>query len=221
MNYEIKNNFADQILTSDERVKSMKEYETIIKILSGMIESGFPYIVKQYCISAANMVHTALKHQGINSKIVECQLMLTYDDTNPPRIVFVGYDGIKQENEIDTHVVVITETSIPLLIDASIQNRLSHDKLIVLDGIQNSLLNQTSNHLGTYSYPETFVTLTYEQKTNQKVPMLHQNSILDRINTDRKIFDNIEYLKKLNYIGIGLSIFAVIAVINQFLHFYK
>ena len=221
MTLKIKNTFSDQILTSDQDIKNIKEYPIIMNVLSEMIESGFPYIAKNYCISSANILQTALKHQGINSKLVECQLMLTYTDINPPKIVLVGYDDIKHENEIDTHVVIITETSIPLLIDCSIQHRLTYDKVILIDSIKNNVNNYTSNHLGTYYYPDNFVMATYEQKTSQRVPMLHQHSIVDRINTDRKIFDNIEYLKRLNYIGIGLSIFAVIAVINQFLHFYK
>ena len=221
MTLKIKNTFSDKILTSDDNIKNIKEYPIIMNVLSEIIESGFPYIANNYCISSTNILHTALKHQGINSKIVECQLTLTYTDTTPPKIVLVGYDDMKHENEIDTHVVLITETSTPIIIDSSIQFRLTNDKAILLDSVKNNLVNQLSNHLGTYYYHDEHIIATYEQKTNQKVPMLHQNSIIDRINTDKKIFDNIEYLKKLNYIGIALSIFAVIAVINQFLHFYR
>jgi hypothetical protein len=41
--------------------------------------------------------------------------------------------------------------------------------------------------------------------------------VIDRIVTDQKIFSDITLLKKLNYIGIALSLFAAINVIGKIL----
>lgn len=49
------------------------------------------------------------------------------------------------------------------------------------------------------------------------MPFTHQTSVIDRIVTDQRIFSDIRLLKRLNYIGITLSVFAAINVIGKML----
>lgn len=200
------------LLTSSENIKNTKEYKSIAKCLTRMDRSGVLLMGAGFCISVSDMVQVALLQEGIKSRIVECKLTLKHGED----IAFVGFEDILNPGEIDTHVVVVTETNPPMLIDASIAHRVNS---VVVDEVVR-LQSDKLNILADFRYLDKDLILTYQEKLNSKVPYFHQKSILDRIDMDNKINKNISLLKKLNYIGIGLSLFAVIAVVNQIFRWF-
>lgn len=54
-------------------------------------------------------------------------------------------------------------------------------------------------------------------KLMPKVPFTHQTSVIDRILTDQHMLSHMRQLKRLNYMGIALSVFAVINVMGKML----
>ncbi len=199
-----------KFLTSDKSVQELDSYKAITNILSQMIRSGAFRLGTGYCISMSDMIRTALGHVGIESKLVEVQTTLTVFDVNPPNVQFIGYPGEVQPGEIDTHVVVVTNTNPPFLIDASIQHRLPVNTHAVVESIP--LRRDDHYELINKRYDEHNISMTYQQKKKQSVPMMHHDSIVERISMDNKFKRDIEFLKWLNYIGITVSCFSLINV---------
>jgi hypothetical protein len=193
MDYE-KYNFL-----TDADYKDSKHYNIIAEVLSEMVRCGAMSLGNGYCISMSEMISNALAHRNISSRLVECQLTMTYSNSTPPEILFVGFDNIKRPGEIDTHVVIVTETDPPFLIDASISHKLPADVPAVVipikkGNILGSLENQTYN-----------LSMTYQEKKVQKVPVVYHRSFINRVETDQKIFKNLTFLRLLIVIALTIS----------------
>jgi hypothetical protein len=173
------------------------EYFKVIKGLveglhkSGMLESG-----SGYCLSMSDIVLKLLHKEGIKSRLIECNLMVTLK--NPPGMYLMGYPGFNgnnynSEKMMQSHIVCITETQIPILIDLSI----SHiDKKI--DYICAPILNSFDHtNLAEYDFETSTWTYTEKKDTDIELPKLHQKSILDRIKTDQKVNKEINFIKTL------------------------
>lgn len=199
------------VLTSKE--SETKAYKQIVSVLERMSKTGVIYMGAGHCIGMSDMLKNALKHVGIKSRIVE--VTFTGTDTNTGDISLVGFNEITESNQVDTHMVVITETQPPYLIDASITNYFNNN-IIVEPVPPLAALGSTNIIVDTEikNYK-----ITYTEKL-PRVTFMHEESIINRIQTDEQIFKSIKLLKKLNYIGIGLSSFALIAVINQIFRWF-
>ena len=139
--------------------------------------------------------------------MVECQLIITHNESK--RLVFIGYDGPTDGKIVDSHVVLVTATKIPMIIDVSVGHKLPKHYQVIVDA--------AINNKGCLAHIEhADVVLTYEEKHTNNIPLIHQRSITDRIATDAKIFEDMRLLKILNYIGIGISGFAIINTILNF-----
>lgn len=200
------------ILTSSDQSQN-KNYKKIIAVLERMSKTGVIYMGAGHCIGMSDMLKTAFDHIGINSRIVE--VTFTGTDINTGDISLVGFNEITKENQVDTHMVVVTETEPPYLVDASI-TQYFHGHVIVEPvpplpalGTTNVIVNA---EIGNFR-------ITYTEKL-PRVTFMHQESIINRIKMDEQIFKSIKHLKTLNYIGISLSVFAVIAVINQIFRWF-
>jgi hypothetical protein len=186
-------------LTNNEDIKDSKNYKIVVDILSEMVRCGAITLGSGYCISMSEMVSNALAHRNIKSRLIECQLTITYSNSTPPEILFIGFDDIKQPGEIDTHVVVVTETDPPLLIDASIAHKLPEDVPAVITSIkQGNILCSFENQ--TYN-----LSMTYQEKKLQKIPVAYHRSFVSRIETDQKIFKNLTFLKILIVLALAIS----------------
>lgn len=216
------------ILTSNEEIKTTENYKKIKKLLSRLSQSGMLTLGAGYCVSVSDMIYTALMQQGIPCKMVECSLTSTDLNHSVPDVRFIGFgvdnvsfnpyeEGGELNSQVPTHVVVITLGDNPMLIDASITHLYPNIRPVVLDKISMIFGNDI---IADFEYKDHNIKMLYKQKKNSMLPSMYQTSIVDRIITDRKIFDQIAILKKLNYIGIGLSLFAVIAVINQIMRWF-
>lgn len=158
------------------------------------------------CVAATDLIQNLLHQHGINSKIVEVQLTATkkYPDGNT-EFMFVGYDNLRYPGQIDTHLVVITEHEIPLLIDASIGHILEGtSKDYVLEPV-----NSSEKFLSDITLDD--VQLTYQIKKNIRLPALHQRTLIDRLLEEKKVKDTIFWLKILVITGLGMSLINMIA----------
>lgn len=186
-------------LTKDRELLKSKDYQKIVNLIKKLYENGTVDRAQGYCYSIADMMKSLLSLEGISSKIIECQLTITCFD--PPSMKFYGFDQKIKNNDIDTHVVVITETEIPMIIDISISHLYPTKVTSILEranGIGNQLADLELN--GTR--------WVYQTKTVQRFPQYHQTSILERIQTDKKVQKELKLLK------LGLILVVVFASLN-------
>lgn len=194
----------NRILSYDDEILDKPYFELVCNVVNTLIENGVVDKGAGHCVSMSTMLSTLLLQNGLKNNLVECQLVLTNKKNNA--LKFVGYDSTKNsKSSIDTHVVVVTQTQIPLLIDLSISHYLPDGLKAV---ISKTDFNPTNNILANVKNDSAW--LTYEQKSKYNLPALHQNSILDRIETDIYFQKQINFLKYLNYVGIGLGLFSIL-----------
>lgn len=188
-------------LTSTAELHNNQDYKKLTKVMDSVIRSGAVALGAGSCIGMCRLIYSALKHQGIKSRLVESQLTYTVNDTLPnEETCYIGFDDIKNPGEIDTHVIVITETHPPMLIDASIPHRI---RGVVIDQVTDLL---SDGSFGYFVIPERNLRLNYQRKISQKIPLIEQISFVDRIQTDEKIFGKLKLLKTLITIAIIISI---------------
>jgi hypothetical protein len=204
------------IINHEEELRKNKDFEKIKTGLCRLIESGLTQMGRGYCISVSDIVFNMLRQNDIKCHMMEVQLSL-YDKKNKDAAVqMIGFHTTFQQNSherVSTHVVVVTDTEIPMLIDMSIAHQLPNGMQAILTKAD----NEGNKVLATVESNE--LRLIYQEKKHGDigVPQLHQISILERITTDKKIFDTLDKLKTLNYIGIGLSVFALLNVLGKML----
>ena len=204
-----------KIITNLDDSESDKVFQEICNIISEMCRNGVIFLGNGYCISMSDMIKTALLQKKINSRLVEATCTISRKIQGNDDLVFIGFDE-GAPGQIDSHVVLITETYPSYLVDASIQRFLPDNYVAVVSRISNNDKDVLSNIEDVNN--ETVI--THIEKPLSKIPLSHHQSITNRIAMDQKISRDINLLKKLNYIGITLSIFAVIAVINQIFRWF-
>ena len=106
-------------------VKETEYYKKVNQVVDNLYASGLISNGSGYCLSMSDIVYKLLYKEGIKSKLVECSLMITLK--NPPGLFLMGYTGFHEidydpENKMENHIVCITETEVPILIDTSISN---------------------------------------------------------------------------------------------------
>ena len=203
----------DVIITNNKDVLEDADYIKIRETVSRLIESGLTKMGEGYCISVSDIIFNLLSQSGIKCHLVECQVSIVDQRTQATHLV--GFNtSIQQHNyvKVATHVVVVTDTEIPIMIDASIAHKLPNGMQAIVDKFED-LGNKVFAKIEKDDY-----TLLYQEKQDAVgIPQLHQISILDRINTDKKIFKEIKVLKILNYIGIFVSSFALVNILIKLL----
>lgn len=153
----------------------------------GMLDRGVGY-----CFSMSDIFLKLLHKNGIESELVECSLMIALKD--PPSMHLIGYNGFggisNFVDHMENHVVCVTKTPIPILIDGSLKNIDPNVPYVCIP------VTGRENHTQLAEYDFGTSVWTYEKKVTSELPMLHQKSILDRINKDKKIDSSIQKLQK-------------------------
>jgi len=185
-------------------VTETEYFKTIEGIIYNLKNSGMLDAGSGYCVSMSDIVHKLLHKQGIKSQIVECSLMVTLKD--PPGLFLMGYPGFNQNNYekdkmLSTHVVCITETEIPILIDLSVGNIDKNIPYICAPIIK----NYSHTNLSEYDFETSTWTYTKKSETEIELPKLHQRSILDRIKLDNQIQRQIGVIQKLIILALSVS----------------
>jgi hypothetical protein len=211
VDYKKSNTTNDRyIITTDEELKQTEDYKKIIRIVKALMDSGLCKMGEGYCISTSDIVFNQLSHENIKSHL--CEVQLSISDPEKQNMHYVGFDTNKkaEHDQINTHCVVVTDTEIPMIIDLSIAHHLPKGMWAIVERAH----RYGDKVLTTFDYQNT--KFIYQEKEGfPNLPRYHQASILDRISMDNKVNEQIGQIKKLNYIGIGLSIFAVLNVIGK------
>lgn len=185
--------------TYDLELKTNNDYLKVMSVMEHLTVTGTLERAYGYCLGISDMIYTLLKQQGITSRLVECKLTVT--SQNPPFLHVIGADDPrnKQYGLTDTHVVVVTETDIPMIIDASIGAITKGFQPYVVERLNGRDIDTLADHQIDH------VRWTYSTKINTRLPKQHELSIIDRIKTDRTVIKNITWLKILVVMALTIS----------------
>ena len=165
-------------------------YIKIVEVIERLTQAGLLTRMQGNCVSSSDLVQNLLHQVGISSRIVEVQLTVTKQRgvNQMPDHLFIGYDNLSFNGQVDTHTVVITDTEQPLLLDLSIAH--------ILEGQQRYVIHRLSNN-ADYLADLTMdtVQLTYQYKKNLKLPHIHQKNLLARILEEQTAKDTMRWLK--------------------------
>jgi hypothetical protein len=180
----------DRYYTLPPEIKKHKSYAGLQSMLDRLCAN--PEVVARFpgnCISASDIIQHMLDFYGVKSKLIECQVMLIKSASDQKDFRFIGFNNVGLDpNTIDTHVVVITETVPPLIIDASLGHYLPEKEWIMI----RELNGKDDDTIGEYVIDD--MSLTYRPKKQIKIPGLHQKNIMSRLEEDAKIRRNITKL---------------------------
>ncbi|WJZ48036.1 hypothetical protein [Synechococcus phage DSL-LC03] len=182
-------------LVPDEILSSYKntDYYRKIKHLIETVEiTGTLYRSSGHCIGISDMIKKLLEDYGIKSKLIECNLSIIQPDS----ISLIGYqDGIdlNPKSEVATHVVCVTETPVPLLIDLSISD-ISKTINYIVHPLHEKFIEHDKN-IVTIKFDNN--TWSYNQRQQNILIDLHEKSIIDRINKDIQVDLKLDKLTKI------------------------
>jgi hypothetical protein len=177
-------------------------YQKVKSLVDGLHSAGMLENGSGYCLSMSDIIHKLLHKEGIKSKLVECSLMVTLK--NPPSLYLMGYPGFNankfdSEKMLQTHIICVTETETPILIDLSISHIDKSIPFICAPIIKREV------HTNIAEYDFETSTWTYQEKVDTELPKLHQRSILDRIEQDNKVTKQINFIKTFMLVILGIS----------------
>ena len=197
----------------DDSVTVDPDFPIIQSIINSLWVSGIIPRGAGYCLGMSDTLLKLLERKGIKCKLIECKLIVL--NKNPPGMHLVGQEGslsfnnLSNQNQIDTHVVLVTETSIPMLIDTSI-GFINKDIPYICGP-----LNGKDDVLAEYNKNDS--EWIYLRKELEILPELHQKSLLERIKTDAKVEKTLNFMKIIiiciicmSIINFSLNITAII-----------
>ncbi len=184
-------------------VELKEEYYLKIKeIVEDLVESGMTRFGSGYCLSMSDVILKLLHKEGISAEMVECNLMVM--TKHPPGLVLVGYKGFMENTigtnqKIDNHVVCVTKTKIPILIDLSV-GHIDPQVPYICEPI---LTEHSHTDLAEFDFESS--TWTYQSREDSELPKLHQKSILNRIKNDIRIDNEIKFIKYFLFVLFAVS----------------
>lgn len=191
-------------LTLDVELSKTEEYKTCLEAIEYLRLSGIIEHAAGNCIAMCDLMQHTLQEFGISSRIVECKLVMSRKENG--KVVefrYIGFNGTSVNTEyIDTHVVIVTETAIPMLIDLSISHMLLNGRTWIVERVK----SDDKKVVSTIEFPEC--NITYSYKKSIRLLGLHQNNLLDRLNVETETKNKISLIQRI------LIVLGTIAVIN-------
>ena len=196
-------NTLPKLITADKELQDTKYYQDTLKIVKELWDGGVIMRGAGFCYSMSDIARIMLTQKGIPCRLAECKITIMSND--PPNLVLIGHDGLlhggKSNNlgDIDTHIVVVTETEIPMIVDLSI----SHVRKDIPYIVERLTQGVTEDVLADIQFSGS--RWTYYIKESVSIPSIHQQSIVQRIQTDQKVKKDIGWLKILIIAAISIS----------------
>ena len=183
--------------------KPEKTLDTIIHVVKELSENQILQKLPGNCILAADLVQNMLYSHKINSRVVEVQVVFTRSGDGGKKLThLLGYDNkfVASPNQHDTHVVVITETDPPYLVDASIGH--------IVDNLETVIVHEMSKSTDDI-IAETVVNgcnIVYRLKKNIKLPFFHQRDMVEKLKQYVKIQKNLDFLKMIAISAVAMGV---------------
>lgn len=193
---------ALRFFTSDTELRETSEYQIVHQVLTQLWEGGVIQRGFGYCMGMSDMVKVLLEKRGIKSSIVECKA--TIMSLDHPQLSILGHDGLQgrraDPRSLDTHLVVVTETAIPMLVDTAVIGIRPDIPWILEAAYQGS----DQEKIGDYDFGTS--KWVYERKQQSRLPELHQRSITERMRLDYRVNADLKWLKTLVAIAMIVSV---------------
>lgn len=185
-----------------DSVKQTGYYQKIIGLINQVRDSGL--IAKGFgqCLSMSDIILKLLYKEGIESELVECSLMVFRKE--PPGVYLVGYPGFIENHydkseRMENHVICITKTDIPILIDLSVTAIDSN-----VDFICEPIVKEES-HADIAEFKFENSTWTYQSRPSTGLPRLYEKSIIKRMQTDNSVEKQLKFIRSFLYIMFLVS----------------
>lgn len=173
----------------------------VYKILEQLDRDGVLSRFPGNCVLASDIIQNLLDAEGIPSKIMEVQVVITQSGSHTQNLMLLGYDTDRLDpGHTDTHVVVITQTDAPMLIDASIGHLLGNPRAVVVS----ELSARDPEIVAETKLLERDI--VYRVKKNIKLPYFHQRDMLSKMNAEVKLRNEFGFIKVVAVIGLGVGI---------------
>lgn len=187
-------------LTNDIELEKLPYYKNIFDVVERLNKSNVLHNLHGNCVAAADIVTAMLLQSGIESIITECQVSICVKEKDKKYYNLVGYDSFSFSGQVDTHVVVITKTEVPILIDLSISEHLPENHPFVVERLNSS----DPNLLASYELDNCHI--VYQNKRNIRLPSLHQKTIIQRIAEDEKSKKKIKNITTIVFALLGFTL---------------
>lgn len=213
INYKI----VSAMIISNDEIKDTKEYKEILSVVEELHKFGILQRTAGNCVAVSDIVSKLLKSRNIDSKLVECSLLVV--NKNNGGMMFVGYEENQAPStQLSSHVVCVTKTKIPILIDLSLPYISPENPYVI------QKLNGSGQNFAEYKFEDT--EWYYSEKKYSHLPGLHQQSILERIETDLKvesrICENEKQIKLIQRIAIAvLCVSSINLIRGSYDHYQK
>ena len=176
---------------------------TILSVIQSLDRDNVLPHLSGNCVLAADVIQNMLSEHKIQSRVVECQLMISKDNPDGTKALhMIGYEiGMPAAGQVDTHAVTITQSDRPLLIDVSVGHFLNNLRQIVVaelvsDPHEPEVIARAQ--IGEFE-------LTYRKKKNIRLPALHQKDLVTRVQQEYQLLKNIKLLKMLVAVALIVS----------------
>ena len=176
--------------------------QIIFNIMDRLTKQGILSRLPGNCILASDMIQNLLHAEGISSRIMEVEIIISKPNAQGMKsVAVVGYDDNRFDATMtDTHVVVITQGDSPLLIDASIGHLLGNSSHVIINE-----LNSQDPEIICDVVTKQFE-IVYRIKKNIRLPYYHQRDLLEKMKQEVKVQQNIKYIQMLALISIGVGV---------------
>lgn len=174
--------------------------DTINDVIGQLAQDGILEGLHGNCVLASDVIQNMLETHGIHSRMVEVTATVTTPDANGSHTLsLVGYNMTTHGNDVATHVVVVTESETPLLIDASIGHLLRNPRQVIIADVNASgseILCRT--HAGS-------IELVYRVKRQIKLPNIHQKDLVSRLRSDNELRQRVRFLTTVIWVLIAFG----------------
>jgi hypothetical protein len=179
------------------------EYKAVQNLIAEMDNDGAIARFQGACLPASEIIQAILHSKGVRSRLLECTALVTNSPINGGAVHFVGFDSLVplQPNEVDTHMVVLVEAAKPFIVDASIGNKLGNPRYVVVA----SLSSADPDIIAEASFKGASV--VYRVRKNIRYFNIHQKSLVDRLEGERKVQVDISTLRTVTRLLLALSVF--------------
>jgi len=153
------------------------------------------------CVLASDMIQGMLHAYGIKSRCVEVTMFASRAlDDGTRAVTVVGFDRETGNHSIDTHVVVVTQTTEPILIDASIGHLVRDSRSVLVAPVHEETLDGLICET-------TFTNLNvqYRVKRNVRLTTYHQKNIVERLKQEYELLHNVNWLKTAVIVSLAIS----------------
>jgi len=183
------------------------EYLAVQALVAEMDQDGQIERFQGACVPASEIIQAILHARGVRSRLLECTALVVNSPVNGNAIHFIGFDSLVPltPHDVDTHMVVLVEAETPFIIDASIGHKMGNAKYVIVAPLSGS----DPEIIAEASFKGAKV--TYRLRKNVRYQNIHQKTLVERMESERKMTKDIDTLYLMVKALLGFTVFNMTA----------